>query len=100
MITKGGVRCDGCGKLAQGEDKFAGFFLPPNGNFPGIARQGAPKELVQLHGCPVCNPKINFAMAMQKVSLLPSGPLKQIMEQLTAPKVKLILPGQDLRRLH
>lgn len=90
-IKGGGCRCDGCGRLAQGADKFKGFYMPPSinmvtkrpdGRFPGISRAGKPDELVQLHACPGCQPKILKAMNVHDFSKLPEGPLRQIVEQL------------------
>lgn len=98
------IRCDGCARLvpergAEGKT-FRGFFMgpsinpstgEPDGRFPGIARAGAPDQMVQLHACPGCKPKIQNALTAYDFSNLPDGPLKKIVRQL--------LTGDRLRNL-
>jgi hypothetical protein len=91
ILKDGNQRCDVCGAVTMNGDRFAGFFMPPSinaktgkhdGRFPGIARAGKPDELLQLHSCPTCTPKIKKATSTRDFSRLPSGPLKRILDEI------------------
>lgn len=93
MNTVKGLRCDGCGKLAEGKDIFSGFVMgpsisavtaQPDGRFPGIASASNPKQLAQLHACPSCKPKIRRCLDSHDFITLPEGPLKKILTALAS----------------
>jgi hypothetical protein len=87
-LKSGGERCDCCARVGKG---FTGFYMPesmsrvtgkPDGRFPGIARADNPSELVMLHACPGCKPKVDQAVKFFNFSFLPDGPLRKIVTQL------------------
>lgn len=91
MLVKGDRhRCDGCGKVSENQDKFASFVMPPSvnartgqpdGRFNGIAKKSDPTQLVELHACPSCKPKIKTALTTYDFATIPDGPLKKVLNQ-------------------
>ncbi len=103
-----GVRCDGCARVeevnrlakdrrpfADSRDRFFDFVVPPSnidpltkkprkGTFRGIASETDPNNLAALHACPGCAPKIQKAMRAKDATMLPQGPLRQIMTDVHA----------------
>lgn len=84
MILRSGCRCDICGHTTKDEkvmDTFKAFSLPRTGKFPGIASSKDPKVPATLHCCPECEPKMKRAFLVGNVSLLPSGPIKNMIDK-------------------
>ena len=101
MKVKGNkTRCDGCGRVISEKhpdaQKFKGFYLPPSinmatglpdGKFPGIARAGCPGKLLEMHACPGCQPAIRKLQSKYEIALLPDGPLKKALREITTPSL-------------
>ncbi len=86
MILKAGCRCDVHGYIEKNPklmDKFTAFIMPKNRLFPGVAAASDPKKPATLHCCPSCLPKFKIAFRKGDMSLLPSGPLKKMIDNLS-----------------
>ena len=107
MIVKGPdgkpvQRCDACAKLALTGDLFKQMILPskewvikqalsrrlplppelPPDWFTGIGKESEPKSPAQLHFCPACEHKVKAAIFQGKVSELPPGPLRDVLQRM------------------
>lgn len=108
MKTNMGIRCDSCTRIEDRDrltkdhrpvqdsrNRFFDFVVPPeeidpltkkavNGKFKGIASEDSPDKLAALHACPGCAPKIRKAMKLKDPTLLPDGPLRELMMNVKA----------------
>lgn len=80
------VRCDGCGVAPDNIDKFDAFYISwPAGTHP-ITDEPLVKWLMfkhnvgipaTMHVCPLCAKKLRGSLKVNKLNLLPDGPLKK-----------------------
>lgn len=86
MKIKNGTRCDVCGNVHN--DKSAKllkeFMVPGFGKHHGIASKSDPKTPALLHACPTCQPKLDLAMKLKRIDVLPTGPLKKILQSFSS----------------
>ena len=87
VIRKGRqiVRCDGCSKAPENLDNFDSFYISwPGANHPVT---GEPRVIylsmkhdaglpTMLHSCPACAKRVRGSLKVNKLDLLPEGPLK------------------------
>jgi hypothetical protein len=87
------IRCDGCGSAPDNIDKFDAFYISWPAGFHAITDEPLVKWLsfkhnagipATMHTCPNCAKRVRGSLKVNKLELLPNGPLKKYLLDIVA----------------